>query len=170
MSSVDQPYDALGRILVNGGDIALASAIYAGNQGRVDALFGLWGLWGATPAQIAYVEAIAEQAVAAGETVMALPDDADIDPQTIPQNVLLFGSEPAGRRGLISGEFWLPSASHGFRVDLEVADFGNKRELLEQFMAEATRRIKDSPTAFGLKSDATEEEIETIATFLIRKW
>lgn len=150
--SSGQPYDELGRILAEGGEISLGIAISHGYSPARIALLVARKMAGATQEQLAEVEKLARQAIDAAEKLNQMRGPDKIDPSIFPLNERLFGDNPDGRRAFVSIDFRINDLPGKYRLDVGLADIGTLDQLLEHAREEAERRIGASPKAFGVSS------------------
>lgn len=128
--SSDQPYNELGQILANGGEIALGLAISRGWTSSQIALLFSRRFEPMRDDDRKRLVDVAERAVAAGNALNDLYPDGVIDPNAIPDNPYLFGDDPAGRRARMAGRFTVDEGATWFDFRIDVADIESKSELL----------------------------------------
>lgn len=127
----DQPFNELGQILANGGEIALGLAISRGwTSGQIALLFRR-RFEPITEADRARLTEIANRAVAAAEEINSMGEGESIDPSIIPTNPYLFGDEPEGKRGRMVGRFSPDEGEHWFDVYADLADITDREEMLQ---------------------------------------
>lgn len=152
MSSDGKPFDPLGRILREGGDVALANAMSRGNQRQEILLLKKWRDWGASDSDISTVRGIAEQAVDAGRQLTEMDPNAEINFSIIPVNPLLFGDKGEGLRFYASTDYQLSSTGLWYRADFLMPDLYSPSDIITEMAGEAERRVDDSPQVFNDKA------------------
>lgn len=165
-----QPYDELGRILAEGGDIALGVAISHGSSPARIALIVRRHMANATEAEIAAVTRLANQGVDAARKLQDMPGSETINPADIPVNTLLFGDTPDGRRALVSVDFSVNDTDRWYRIDIGVVDISNQDAMLESAREEAERRLTDSPKGFNVGSIDDVQEFNFRFNYVVRRF
>lgn len=163
--STDQPYNSLGQILSEGGEIALGLAIAHGwSEGKISALFARRFEPMSANDRNRLLE-IASAAVSAADLVNNLGPNDSLVPGDLPITPELFGNDPEGRRALLITEFSTDDGGKWYETRLTFADIPTMEEIREAIAAEASRRIVDSPSAFGLNRGDPQPELLFRVTF-----
>lgn len=129
--SSDQPFNELGQILAEGGEIALGLAIARGWSGAQIALLFARRFDPMTEMDRQRLIGIANRAVVAASAINEMDPDAAIDLSLIPENPYLFGDEPSGRRGKVAGRFTVDEGQNWFDFRVDVADITNPAAMFE---------------------------------------
>lgn len=163
--STDQPYNSLGQILAQGGEIALGLAIAHGwSDSKISALFARRFEPMSVTDRNRLVD-LANAAIAAADVVNNLGESDALQPGDLPINSALFGDDSGGRRALLITEFSTDEGGKWYETRLTFADIPTMDEIREAIQAEADRRIHDSPSAFGLVRGEEEPELLFRVTF-----
>lgn len=160
------PFDALGRILSEGGDIQLANAISRGNDRQELLLLARWADWGVSDSDLATVRGIAEQAVRAGQELTAMDPNDPINFSIVPVNPLLFGGENQGLRFYTSTDFQLSSTGKWYRADFLFPDLYSTDAIHSEIAARAELMTDNYPRMFG-GQDGSQVTITAVAIQVI---
>lgn len=163
--SSDQPYNELGQILANGGEIALGLAISRGWSSSQIALLFAQRFEPISEIDRQRLIGLANRAVVAASEINDLDDDDIIPPDMIPTNPYLFGDEPGGRRGKIAGRWQDENTGQWYDFRMDVADITDKAAMLEQ----ANEMARDNWNKYpeGKKGGFGQGELEHITIQLI---
>ena len=153
MGTDGKPFDALGRILSEGGDRALANAMARGNLKHEALLLAKWRGWGASDSDIATVRGIADKAVNAGRELTLLDPFQPINFSIVPVNPLLFGPDQAGLRFYVSTDYQLSDSGLWYRADFTFSDLYSTSDIIGPMSDEAIRRARTSPERFGISQE-----------------
>jgi len=148
MSSGNE-YDALGRILSEGGDTAVVRGILGGKSGGALASLVLGRFPSLTPSQQQTLIGMAQAQVDAGESIDALGPNDRMSLSGIPVNPNLFGDDPAGRRLRVGTEFYDAALDRWYTVYVDLADVESRSEAEQRVIDEANRIAENYPRAFG---------------------
>lgn len=166
--SSEQPYNELGQILANGGEIALGLAISKGWTGSQIALLFARRFEPMRPEDRERLTGLANAALTAAAQISEMGPDDDIDPNTIPTNPYLFGSDPAGRRAKIAGRFTVDAGLNWFDYRHNVSDITNREQMLEEIQAAIESDWSKYPEGSGKKFGGAMEHL-TIELILTEK-
>lgn len=168
--STDNPYNSLGQILAEGGEIALGLAISRGwSDQKIAALFAR-RFEPMADADRNRLTSLANAAVSAADQINAAIDGGEIDPSALPINPSLFGADPGGRRAILITEFSPDEGATWFEARIDFADVPTVAELQAAIEQEAARRITDSPSAFGQTRGQEGPELQFRVTFGERRF
>lgn len=168
--STDNPFNSLGQILAEGGEIALGLAIARGwSDSRISSLFAR-RFEPMEPDERQRLIDLASRAVRAAQDINELPPGSSIDPSLLPINPSLYGDDPSGRRAILITEFSPDEGGNWFEARIDFADIPTMADLMAAVEAEAARRITDSPSAFGQTRQAGVPELQFRVTFGERRF
>lgn len=157
--ATDQPYNSLGQILSQGGEIALGLALaYGWSDQKIAALFAR-RFEPMSADDRDRLLGIATAAVNAADLVNAMDEGGAIGPGDLPVNPQLFGDESGGKRALLVTEFSPDQGANWYEVRLTFADLPSLQDIQDALQIEADRRIKDSPSAFSMKRGDEPEDL-----------
>lgn len=149
-------FNSFGQILRQGGEIALSIAKGLGfSESRIARLIE-HRLRPDGPQTLSEIHQFTDDMIAAGRSANQLARDQQIPITDIPVNPYLFGDEPQGRRAFYTGEFTIEGIDKPYRVDVELADITTTGAIFEAMNAEAIRKIRQSPPAFGVTAEQAE--------------
>ena len=148
MSSGNE-YDALGRILSEGGDTAVVRGILGGKSGGALASLVLGRFPSLSPSQQKTLIGMAQAQVEAGESIDASDPTSQISLAGIPVNPNLFGDDSAGRRLRVGTEFYDAGLDRWYTVYVDLADVESRAEAEQRVIDEAKRIAENYPQAFG---------------------
>lgn len=148
--STDNPYNELGQILSEGGEIALALAFAHGwSDDKIAALFARRFLPMRQEDQDR-LRNISQAALDAGEAFNQTPTGERVSLEDIPLNPNLDPDRVGSNRIFWIGEFQFPGDESWFQVRGTAADNLTVGEILADLAEEATNRVGRSPAAFGV--------------------
>lgn len=151
--STDNPYNELGQILAEGGEIALGLAIANGwTDSQLSALFARRFL-PMRDEDREQLTGLAQAAVEAANIFNATDPQDRLNPADIPLNKWLPTERIGNNRLYWIGEFSFDAGESWFAVRGTSADITPGGEILSQIAEEATRRAGKSPAQFGVPSD-----------------
>lgn len=153
--SSDQPYNSLGQILSQGGEIAVGlSLLRGGDRGSVLLLIGRrFG-----PMQDADREALvdfSQRMIDAGATISESEYAGPIPPEAVPLNQYLFGGTTEGRRSIFTVEVEFPGAEGRVEMRLTFPDLPTQEELREAALGRGGDIVTQYPEKFGLPPGST---------------
>lgn len=143
-----QPFNELGQILSEGGEIALGLKIIEEDSRAGFLLFFNRRFQPIREEDAVALERFSESMVRAGENLQALPLDATIGTRDIPLNEFLFGGDLQGRRVLITGEVELEGLDNRIQIRLPFADIPTIQEIREAFLDRSRDIVTGSPEKF----------------------
>jgi len=155
----DQPFNELGQILANGGEIALGLAISRGWSSQQIALLFSRRFEPITPQDRQRLTSLAERAVAAAAAINEMEADNAIDLEDIPVNPYLFGDDPSGRRGKVAGRFTLDEGEHWFDFRHDTADIGSVSQMMADVEAGILSDLAKYPEGGGGKFGGNVEHL-----------
>lgn len=153
--STDNPYNELGQILSEGGEIAVGLAIIQDTplQNLLFLITRKFG--GISDSNREQLIDFAQSMVDAGADIQGRSLDSILSPEDIPLNSWLFGGDLQGRRAFIVGEIEVSGLGFRIQARLPFEDIPTLEELRAAFQEEALRRLKESPDAFGIAAPDT---------------
>jgi len=154
--ATDQPYNELGQILSEGGEIALGLAFARGQSDSQIAILFARRFEPIRNSDAARLRELAERGVAAGNDLNELGPGDPIDISGIPTVSELFGDDPEGRRFFFIVEVDISGDGEWRELRLELSDFTSQDQLRDEANELASLRSTKSPGKFG----AVNEEIE----------
>jgi len=153
-----QPYDELGRILSEGGEIALGLAILQEMPTPGFLLFFNRRFGSLTPEQQDIVQQLAQEMIDSGQATGEIPSDVPLSLGDIPLNQFLFSGDLQGRRELITVEIDVPGLDRRFQMRLPFADIASLDEIRNAALEQARQRAIDSPQAVPFtEPDVTQD-------------
>lgn len=168
--STDQPYNSLGQILAEGGEIALGLAILRNwNSDQIAALFQR-KFEPMRPEDRIRLTQLAQAAIAGAESSQNTPFGSPISLTDLPVNPELFGDDFSGKRSFYLTEVWNPFKDHWIEIRLEFAGVPTPEEIQDKMFAEARRRLNDSPEKLGKPKDAEIPPLQGRVLFQERRF
>lgn len=157
--SSDQPYNSLGQILANGGEIALGLAISRGwTSGQIALLFAR-RFDPMAPDDRQRLIDLAERSVAAANAINAQQPGDDIDIEGVPINPYLFGDEPGGKRGKAVGRFSVDEGLHWFNFYHDTSDLSSPSQMFADAEAGIMADLAKYPEGGGSKFGGKVEHL-----------
>lgn len=148
--STDEPYNELGQILSEGGEIALALAFAHGwSDSKIAALFARRFL-PMRPDDQDRLRGLADAALQAGEAFNQTPPSERVSLDDIPLNPHLSPDRVGSDRVYWIGEFQFPGDQNWFQIRGSSPDNVPVGEILSEIADEATSRAGRSPQSFGV--------------------
>ncbi|KKN24605.1 hypothetical protein LCGC14_0893280 [marine sediment metagenome] len=170
MSSDTQPFNSLGQILSQGGEQALAKAIFAGfTSERIILLFARL-FEPMLPADRVALRALSNNMVNAGAAIGQLEPPDEVGPAMIPVNQYLYGDEPGGRRVRVAFDVQLEGFERLVSIVEDFPDIPTLEDLREAARREVERRAFDTPGAFGVQPGAMPNMLALIIPFTERRF
>lgn len=148
--SMGSPFDPLGRMLSEQGEIAIGLGIIKGIGRAAMGLIFQRKFGEVSPEDQQRVIDLAQSMVDAGGTITEMPLNALLRPEDIPLNEWLFGGDLQGRRVFVVGRVSIPGVGFDIEARLPFEDIPTPEEMRAAFVEEAMRRIRESPKAFGV--------------------
>jgi hypothetical protein len=154
-----RPFNSLGQILAQGGEIALARAIESGySSQQIDALFDR-RFNPVTQETRDELFALAEAGLAAGTAINELPPDQLIPLEMVPVNPDLFGDDSAGLRVFFLGRWRRSDSDRWFNVSGSLPDLTVYQDILDAILQAAGANINESPKKFGAEEASNPAEL-----------
>lgn len=158
--STDQPYNSLGQILAQGGEIALGLAIQHGwTDTQINQLFAR-RFEPMQPSDRQRLTDIARAAVANVGQIEDIGDDSAIPISSIPINPELFGEEYSGKRSLFVTEVWNPITGKWIQIRLDFPGIPSPQDIANAAADELRNRSRRSPGRGNIKGVEEEEDLQ----------
>lgn len=168
--SSDQPYNSLGQILSEGGEIALGLAIHRGwSDSQISALFAR-RFEPMQPADRARLIEIAKAGLAGAESLSNLDPSDTIPLGSVPIVPELFGDDFSGKRYSYVGEWFNPNTGKWIEVRGDFPSVPSPEDIATDIGDKANTRIKKSPEKFGLPGGTQFDDLEIRITTHYRKF
>lgn len=162
MAGDGQPFDGFGRILAEGGDIALANAVARGNTKQELLIISRWRERGFEERDIERVREFAGVSRDAARLIRAIDRHSEINRSSIPINPYLFGDDAEGLRYYASTDFQLSSTGLWYRGDFKLPDIYTPDDIISQIEAQATIMVGSYPVKFAT-ADGSQVTVQDFA-------
>jgi hypothetical protein len=154
-----QPYNTLGQIIAAGGEIGVASLLYAGaDQAEitqyVEKRFGP-----VDEGTMTDLLAIAFLGLEGGEAATLAYDGGSLSESQIPIEPNLFGDDLEGRRFYWKGQFQLPGNPQWYDISGDAATLTEFVDQLHEIPAEALKKAKGSPKKLPTNDDPSPDQV-----------
>lgn len=156
-----QPYNELGQILAEGGEIALATAILNGwSDERIAVLFQR-RFEPITDSDRAALWRLSEDMVSAGRYLRDLPLDAPIDKANIPVNSRLGDEDEMGAAEYYKGRVRVPGTEQWYDIGVFTGRADSLSDIVDEILRQAQEYMDISPEGFGrmLGGDANNLDV-----------
>ncbi len=164
------PFNSLGQILSQGGEQALAKAIFLGfSEERIVALF-LRRFEPMTPDDREALRAFSDEIVVAGVVVAGVVPPGQITAGMIPVNEFLYGDSAEGRRVRVAFDVEVEGLTRLISVVEDFPDIPTIDELREAARSKIFSIAEKYPELFGLQPGETPNIINLIIPFTERKF
>lgn len=168
--STDQPFDSLGRILSEGGEIALGLAIIRGwSDSQIIELFAR-RFSGLSSAETERLSSMANAAIRGARIANDLDPSDPFPLSSLPVNPELFGDEFSGKRSFFIGEVWNPMKEHWIEIRMEFPGVPTLNEVNEKLFGEARRRFGESPDRLGTLPEEDDFQLQGRIIFQERRF
>lgn len=151
--STDNPYNSLGQILSEGGEIALGIALFHGWDSGKIAILLTKRLKVAPGTDTDALFALATEALNSGTLAGSEDPNAPPDPFDIPVNGGLFGDAPEGRRLHWEAEYRFGTEGEWWRISGDESDLVPIGEIFDQIAGMATANETTYRTKEGIAGD-----------------